>query len=57
MPARFCPSSNIPYIGEIGLQLYTLRKAIAKDLTKTLEEVAKLATSRLSHMVSISSVH
>ena len=36
-----CPFSNIPYIGEIGLQLYTLRKAIAKDLTKTLKEVAK----------------
>ena len=41
LPA-FARSSNIPYIGEIGLQLYTLRKAIAKDLTKTLKEVAKV---------------
>ena len=40
LPA-FARSSNIPYIGEIGLQLYTLRKAIAKDLPKTLEEVAE----------------
>lgn len=41
LPA-FARSSTIPYIGEIGLQLYTLRKAIAEDLPKTLEEVAKL---------------
>ena len=41
LPA-FARSSTIPYMGDIGLQLYTLRKAIAKDLPKTLEEVAKV---------------
>jgi len=38
----FARSAGTPYLGQIGLQLYTLRKAIAKDLKKTLGEVAKI---------------
>lgn len=38
----FARSSATSYLEQIGLQLYTLRKAIAKDLSKTLEEVASI---------------
>ncbi|HAY76160.1 MAG TPA: hypothetical protein DCY32_10840, partial [Opitutae bacterium] len=41
LPA-FARSAGTPYLGQIGLQLYTLRKAIAEDLKKTLGEVAKI---------------
>ena len=41
LPA-FARTSATPYLGQIGLQLYTLRKAMGEDLAKTLGEVAKI---------------
>ena len=35
-------TNTTPYLREIGLQLYTLRKAIAENLPKTLDEVEKI---------------
>ena len=37
----FARASNLPYLNEIGIQLYTLRKPISKDLPATIKEVAK----------------
>jgi sugar phosphate isomerase/epimerase len=37
----FARAQNLPFLNQIGIQLYTLRKPIAKDLPGTIKEVAK----------------
>ena len=37
----FARSKNLPFLKQIGIQLYTLRKPIAKNLSGTIKEVAK----------------
>ena len=37
----FARATNLPYLNEIGIQLYTLRKPISKNLPATIKEVAK----------------
>lgn len=37
----FARTQNLPFLNQIGIQLYTLRKPIAKDLPSTIKEVAK----------------
>lgn len=37
----FARPSNLPYMDQIGIQLYTLRKEISKDLKGTIKAVAK----------------
>ena len=37
----FARAQNLPYLNQIGIQLYTLRKPISKDLPSTIKEVAK----------------
>ena len=41
LPA-FARNEGLPYLDEIGLQLYTLRNPIKQDLGKTIREVAKI---------------
>ena len=38
----FARKSELPYLKQIGLQLYTLRNPIKQDLGKTIREVAKI---------------
>ena len=38
----FARKSGLPYLDELGLQLYTLRNPIKQDLGKTIREVAKI---------------
>ena len=37
----FARSSNLPYMDQIGIQLYTLRKEISRDLKGTIKAVAE----------------
>ena len=41
LPA-FARNEGLPYLDEIGLQLYTLRNPIKQDLGKTIREVAEI---------------
>ncbi len=38
----FARKSGLPYLDEVGLQLYTLRNPIKQDLGKTIQEVANI---------------
>ena len=38
----FARNSSLPYLDQVGLQLYTLRNPIKEDLEKTIREVAQI---------------